>query len=394
MTSTATTRRRFPWLLALIAAGCVGLQFPGRLDLSTLALAIWLGTLAIAVRPLLRRLWYPKFYAFSGVLVLLSGLVLGTTDLRLGPIPLSSSGLNAGALMLVRGTLIFGLTAWAASLYTRGEMQAAVTAERAGWRLAIAVALKLVPELAVQLGTAWRNRKRDGRRLAAFEAAAVELLRAAADTADGLTRNEATPAAERAPSPLRRVAISGPSGSGKTTALRALGQLLAPHGLSAGGVLQPCDRDGNDRRGYWLEDVASGERRDFARRRIAASHGFDFEDAGWNWAAERIRAARRERTLVIVDELGKVEARGGGHLLPLLETIDGSERLWLCGVRQDALVAIEQRLGRFDLVLAPTLDAAEQVAQAQRIAALLIDDPGREYNSRPQPATDAVGGRP
>jgi len=387
MSASPTTRRRFPWLLALIAAGCIALQFPGRLDLSTLALAIWLGALAIAVRPLLRRLWYPKFYAFSGLLVLLSGLMLGVADLQVGPIPLSSSGLNAGALMLVRGTLIFGLTAWAASLYTRGEMQAAVTAERAGWRLAIAVALRLVPDLAVQLSGAWRNRRRAGRRLAAFEAAAVELLRVAADTADGLTR-QATPAP-------RRVAISGPSGSGKTTTLRALGKLLGPHGLIAGGVLQPCDRAGNERRGYWLEDAATGERRDFARRRTHDTHGFDFEPAGWDWAAERIRAARREHTVVIVDELGKVEATGSGHLLPLLETIDGGrDRLWLCGVRQDALAAIEQRLGPFDLVLTPTLDAAAQAELAQRIAALLIDDPGREYNSRPQLATDAEGGRP
>lgn len=387
MTVTPTPKRRFPWLLALIAAGCIALQFPGRLDLSTLALACWLGTLAIAARPLLRRLWYPKFYAFSGLLVLLSGLMLGVSDLKLGPIPLSSSGLNAGALMLVRGTLIFGLTAWAASLYTRGEMQAAVTAERAGWRLAIAVALRLVPELAVQLAAAWRDRKRAGRRLAAFEAAAVELLRTAMDTADGLTRQST--------SSVRRVAISGPSGSGKTTGLRALAGLLREQGLTAGGVLQPCDRDGSDRRGYWLEDVATGERRDFARRLVNADHGFEFAAAGWSWAADRIRAARRERSLVIVDELGKVEAGGGGHLAALLEPIaGGSDRLWLCGVRQDALPEIEQRLGRFDLVLAPTLDATEQTAQAQRIAALLIGDPGREYNPPAPLATDTQGGRP
>ncbi|MBN2359326.1 MAG: DUF2478 domain-containing protein [Deltaproteobacteria bacterium] len=365
MTAAAIARRRFPIALALTAAICVGMQFPGRLDLSALALMIWLTALTVAARPLLRRLWYPRFYAFSGVLVLLSGLVLGEPDLALGPIALSSSGLRAGALMLVRGIQIFGLTVWAASLYTRGEMQAAVTAERAGWRLAIAVALRLVPDLAEKLHAAWRDRDRSGPRLARLETATVGLIRATADIAEGLTRQPST-------SSPRRIAVSGPSGSGKTTTLRGLGRLLASRGLPAGGILQPVEHDGDRRRGYWLEDVATGERREFARRRTDSDRGFDFEPDGWGWAAQRIREARRDRALLIVDELGKVEAGGGGHLTALMEpAAGGRDRLWLCGVRHDALAEIERQLGPFELVLAPAPESADLDRYAQRIALLL-----------------------
>ena len=351
-------RRR---LIAALAVFLIGLQFGGSLRLSVVALVIWLAALAVADRPVLPKMWLPRFWAVTLLFAAGSGLLLGSKDLSLFGLELSSEGLEAGLLMVVRGAFIFGLALWA-SRNLSGEQLVRVT-ERAGVpRLGRSVtgALRLLPELMSRLERAWRKSPAPGpwwqtpRR--AYRGA-VEVICETARLAEQMAE---LPARGDAPRRLRPAlangrppvfAIVGPPGSGKTTALRAVAARLRELGLRPGGISQPTVFRGGVKTGYRLRDESNGQERAFARRRKASSPGkpgFEFDAAGWRWARERILDARRHADIVLVDEIGRLEAEGGGHLPALLAKLDEDQGpAWVLAVRADCAARIQSRLGKF-----------------------------------------------
>ena len=99
--------------------------------------------------------------------------------------------------------------------------------------------------------------------------------------------------------------------------------------------------------------------------------GYTFEVDGWQWAAQRVRQARRGADVVVVDELGRLEARGEGHLPALTQPLRGERaRVWLLCVRADAAAAVQQRLG--PCLLQRTVDSEEDMMEdlAHRIMEL------------------------
>lgn len=172
--------------------------------------------------------------------------------------------------------------------------------------------------------------------------------------------------------PPLRVALVGRFGSGKTTTLLRLKDALLAAGLSAGGVLQPARREGDRVMGYDLLDVATRERRPFASLvsiRRPGCPGFLFSEEGWGWARRLIIEARQQAQVLLLDELGRVEAdEGSGHLPALLEPV-ASEKAgsYLLGVRADRADAIEARLGGFDLTCNLPLDEELFTGLLQRV---------------------------
>ena len=155
------------------------------------------------------------------------------------------------------------------------------------------------------------------------------------------------------PARVRVAALQGAPGEGKTTRILAIAARLREAGLKVCGVVQPAVHVDGKRTGYDLLDVATGDRVPFARVAEATRPGgprFAFDKAGWAWASERIRQARQDADVVVVDEIGRLEASGGGHLEALREAVPGGrERWWLLSVRRDGAAAIQQWVGGFDL---------------------------------------------
>lgn len=347
-------RRHILGAAALLA---IALQFPGKLVWSSVALALWLLVLGVYDPSTLKRLWKPRFWLITIAISLASGLFLGRRDVHFLHISLSSSGLMAGALMVIRGALIFALTTWGASLLTASRL------ERWGSRigqgqltLAAATALRLIPDLIGGLQTSWSKQAKGPRGSRGLRAVA-DIIYQAASLAESMAHAGITTGGPAAQNSMRRVAIIGARGSGKTTMLRELARLLQEAGVKVGGVIQPAIFHDQQRAGYLLEDITSHEQREFAQPNNGAP-GFTFSSDGWLWAAQRIREARLHLDVVVVDELGRIEATGGGHLTPLQEPLPQvSDRIWLLGVRADAASVIEERLGHFDRTIAPTNDA-------------------------------------
>jgi hypothetical protein len=180
-------------LLSVIALGCIALQFGGSLPLSSIALALWLAATALLAPHQLRRLWMPRFWLISALMTLGSGLLLGETDLRIGPIPASTEGFQAGLLMLVRGVFLFALMGWASKLVVSESVQRAIrSVGLAQFGHALAVAFDVLPSLAERVrpalagGRAARPRDRVG----FIYATAVELIRHTALLARSLEAGE------------------------------------------------------------------------------------------------------------------------------------------------------------------------------------------------------------
>lgn len=150
-------------------------------------------------------------------------------------------------------------------------------------------------------------------------------------------------------------AIIGARGSGKTGRALELVAELKREGLRVGGFVQPVIYQDDRRVGYELLELESGLRSTFARRRSSRAPcelGFDFDPGGWTRASLLIREGRRSCDVLVVDEMGRLEATGGGHMVALLEPLSQERALsWLLCVREGCAGKIERALGGFDEII-------------------------------------------
>ena len=150
-------------------------------------------------------------------------------------------------------------------------------------------------------------------------------------------------------------ALTGGRETGKSSALAAFVVKVEKMGWRVGGVLQPAVHEGGERIGYDLLDVADGQRFPFARKKVVVGPGelsYAFDARGWTWARGRIRRARRTADLLVVDVLGKLEARGEGHMPALTPPRERGERalVWVLAVRDVALPSVQRQVGPAEAV--------------------------------------------
>ncbi len=343
---------------------CLVMQFRGEFWMSAVALGLWLLNLLAYDRLVLRRMWLPRFWFATLVFALASGLVLGPRDIELGGIAFSLYGLEAGGLMIARGAFIFGLVMWASRNLNFGHVQR--LAQRVGMEkvtLAVQVALGLIPVLKDRLAADFSSYgTRPGvlaypRKIVAVARHAV--VRTAMFAEQMAERGGGTPGLARIGKHMESrpylAAVVGQKGVGKTAALQKLIASLEEAGYSVGGVIQPGIFEDGAKIGYNLLDPSDNSLRPFAQKRekkAPGQMGFAFDPKGWFWAAQRIAHAKTACNVLVVDELGLLEAQGKGHIRALLDPPQDTPkaRLYLLGVRALCDSEIEQQLGRFDHV--------------------------------------------
>jgi nucleoside-triphosphatase THEP1 len=148
----------------------------------------------------------------------------------------------------------------------------------------------------------------------------------------------------------RVILVTGPKHSGKTTLVETLITSLAGKGLHLAGILSRGLWKDNLREGFDLVDLSSGRRTPLARRR---SHPhpqhrmmFDFFDSGFRAGLDALSPdACRQADIVVVDELGRLEARGEGWTPPLKALLTLDKPLFILIVRLDGMPQIGDRFG-------------------------------------------------
>lgn len=118
------------------------------------------------------------------------------------------------------------------------------------------------------------------------------------------------------PTGIPILVLTGPASAGKTPALEEVCTRLQAQGISVSGFLQLKFRDENGRQAFRIRDLSNNREVVLARETLQAEGSFgtrfDFETEGLQLGAEALSSAQNG-DLLVVDELGPVELRGGGH---------------------------------------------------------------------------------
>ena len=136
------------------------------------------------------------------------------------------------------------------------------------------------------------------------------------------------------------IVLTGPVHAGKTTFLEQACRRWSERGLSCAGFLSPAVTDENGKTGYDLLELPGGVRRAYLRRREEPGAERIGPFAFVAGALDRARSILRDpgrAGLLVVDEVGPLELRGGGLWPVLHEALRRPERTSLLVVR-DAIV--------------------------------------------------------
>ena len=308
-------------ILALVLAAAVGASFSSRIEIVAAAAVVACSVAWITDRDSFRR-------------VLRVGLVLGAVFAAAAATAAVAwaSGFDRG--LMIGGTVLLRLVVLgtAAAVVSRSvdaetimRMTSRFGMERLG--LVFGLALNALPHLSETASTVWdAHRVRSGGRWAAlgrFPALAEVLLAHTSRVADQAAAAAALrghTALTRAVAPLaigaRTVVITGPTGSGKTPLVASVVDELGRRGIPVAGFLQPAIVEHGKKLGFRVLNAATGEVLDFARRvqRGDGAFGtsFEFLDEGFDLGRRALEGISSGSVLVL-DELGPVELRGGGH---------------------------------------------------------------------------------
>lgn len=171
------------------------------------------------------------------------------------------------------------------------------------------------------------------------------------------------------PTPGLLIAVVGPPGSGKTRLLaevatwqRARGARV--DGFVAGAGEHPRPREGADC--YRLNFLATGEELPWAVRDNACTPPYRFDPVTRQRLLDWASALPAGTRLVLLDEFGRIEARGEGLMVLWPALMRARPGIVVMAVRAGATEAVEMHLGRrFDLCIAADApDAFSQLGQA------------------------------
>lgn len=257
--------------------------------------------------------------------------------------------------------------------------------------LTLGLALNVLPRLAEAtrgVGVAWRFRRRMARGGVARLAPLAEVLLAhtarLADEAAAAAALRGHAALIRPPpvavaQTTRLVVVTGAPGSGKTAAVIAAVDGLVGAGAKVAGFVQPARVSGGEKVGFAVRDLSSGAEVSLARRVDPGEgeHGtrFRFDRAGFVHAAAAVERLEPGGILV-ADELGPVELRGGGHMPAVRRALEsGRARSALVVVRPQLVPALVEGLDAGDVVVVDVGRTGEPVGAI--VHALLESRPGR-----------------
>jgi nucleoside-triphosphatase THEP1/energy-coupling factor transporter transmembrane protein EcfT len=337
--------------------------------------------------------WFADRGAFRRVLRV--GLVLGAVFVAAaaGAAVAWASGLDRG--LTIGGTVLLRLVVLgtAAAVVARSvdaeQIHRATTTiglERLG--LVFGLALNTLPHLGDTASTVWiAHRVRSGSRWAALRRlpSLAEVLLAhtgrLADQAAAAAALRGHSALVRRSVPLktgdRTVVITGSSGTGKTPLVESLARRLLEADRRIAGFVQPAIVTDGQKQGFRIRDLASGETGRLAHK-VGRGKGdfgspFEFFDEGFE-VGRRALTDLDPGVIVLVDELGPVELRGGGHWPAVEDALRATEIAGLVVVVRRTLVpALVEALDAADVTVIDLEDGDDE--PIERALTVLLEEP-------------------
>jgi len=160
------------------------------------------------------------------------------------------------------------------------------------------------------------------------------------------------------------ILLVGGIGSGKTAAGLRLLSLLRSYGIRAGGFLSPRLLKGEETIGYSIVDLSTNATHPFASLEPSEVQigKFYLSQAGLDLADRAVRNAVDESSVIFIDEVGRLELKGGGHADAVRHVLKSSTVPVL--LVRDTLV--EQVVRTFEIVN-PFLVQASQMRESEEM---------------------------
>lgn len=287
-------------------------------------LAGFLLSLTVALyfdRTSFRKLGKLRFWIFSIAVVLLAGLLLGKNPQQELGITISLEGLLAGFVMNLRAfTIILSFVMLARSLTQDRFLQLTSRMGLPHYIPAFQEALQTLPRMKNAM-------KLSGQKLWVFS---IDNLVGFLLMAKQLTRNPI-------PEGVIIFGVTGRRMQGKTTLLRSIKAEANKAGIKAGGFIQERFTDTESgTRGYKVVSLMEYGSLVIAERDSDTPYRFSngaFREAAM-WLDKDVEHSR----LLIVDEMGVLEARGEGHASGVLSVLTKyTNKVWVIALRKDKL---------------------------------------------------------
>lgn len=144
-----------------------------------------------------------------------------------------------------------------------------------------------------------------------------------------------------------KIGIIGDPDSGKTSTLLKIVELLKKEPLfQVGGFFQKKQIDTEGCIEYILVSVSNKEITKVGSK--SKKGGFCFNKGVWSMAQNLIQKEINKANIIVIDELGRLESKGEGHLSYLLPYISSNNRIWIFTIRKECFEPISNQLGGLD----------------------------------------------
>lgn len=174
--------------------------------------------------------------------------------------------------------------------------------------------------------------------------------------------------------------VAGARGGEKTARVRAAVEALRARGVALGGFVQDPIDEGDARVAYEVRRLTTGERVRMARPQGAAPAAREeefcsmvFDGDAFDRARAWLEADAAAATVLVVDEVSKLEAAGRGHARAIERALASDKVIALLCVRADQLFAVVERFGLADPIATLTPDEGSPEALAEALATASVE---------------------
>lgn len=306
---------------------------------------------ALTERHTLRMIGSWKLWVSFIVIAALSGLILGKKTVEVHGIPVSYEGLSVGVNIIFRASIVMCLVMSVSQRLSPDMMVRAfgkIGMPQAGGAMALGV--KVLP----QMISRWKSDMKKSRGHGITERIA-RIIAGADELAEEIGKDVSVWMSPREEAKI--FTVTGPKGSGKSTLLKNLIEEAGRKKILCSGIYQPSLFENDERIGYDLEIVSTGERLPLAREGEDTVSRWVFDENAFEKAGKHLSEVE-PGGIHVVDEIGRLERQGLGHWPIIARKLPQIGGVWVLSIRSGMVSSVISRLGyeSYNALMLPASD--------------------------------------